>query len=112
MSSIGKIIFASFILVLFQGLFGYQLHNFRLNEKLLVVRNHVWLWRNDIYKIEDLREIVFEEPHKMSTSLRVITNNYETKLYPAGSIKNKSWRRLCRRLTELGIPVRNEAYFE
>ena len=48
------------------------------------------LWKNDTYYIKDLREIVFEEPHKMSTSLRVITNNYETKLYPAGSIRNKS----------------------
>jgi hypothetical protein len=94
------------------GLFGYQLHYFKLNQEYLVVKNHIWLWRNDVYLVKDLREIVFEEPHKMSTSLRVITNNYEHKLYPAGSLRDKSWRKLKEQITALGIKVRDEAYFD
>ena len=70
------------------------------------------VWRNDAYLIKDIREIVFEEPHKMSTSLRVITNNYESKLYPAGSIRQKSWRKIKEEITAYGVKVRNEAYFE
>ncbi|MFT6856182.1 MAG: hypothetical protein ACJA0X_002159 [Cyclobacteriaceae bacterium] len=112
MNLTAKLIFSVFILAFCTGLYGYQLHYFKLNSEFLVVKNHVWLWKNDRYNIADLREIVFEEPHKMSTSLRVVTNNYETKLYPAGSIRSKSWSRLSKEIEKLNIPVRNEAYFD
>ena len=112
MNLIPKAVFSFFILAFCIGLFGYQLHYFKLSEQFLIVKNHVWLWKNDAYHIKDLREVVFEEPHKMSTSLRIITNNYETKLYPAGSIKNKSWSRLCKKFGKMGIQVRNEAFFD
>jgi hypothetical protein len=107
-----KTIVSLFALTFCFGLFGYQLHYFRLNTDYLLVKNHVWLWRNDAYLISDLREIVFEEPHKMSTSLRVITKNYETKLYPAGSVRRKSWSRLSKEFSKMGILVRNEAFFD
>jgi hypothetical protein len=102
----------SLILLFGPGLHGYQLHYFKINEEYLLVRNHLWFWRNEAYLIKDIREIVFEEPYKMSTSLRVITNNYESKLYPAGSIRQKSWRKLSEELRAYGVNVRNEAYFE
>jgi hypothetical protein len=112
MNLIAKLIFSIFILAICIGLFGYQLHYFRLNGQYLVVKNHIWLWRNDTYNIKDLKEIVFEEPHKMSTALRVVTNNYETKLYPAGSIRSKSWSKLSKAFSKMHIDVRNEAYFD
>jgi hypothetical protein len=111
MPILAGLIVLSILLLFGPGLYGYQLHYFKLNEEFLVVRNHLWFWQNDAYMIKDIREIVFEEPHKMSTSLRVITNNYESKLYPAGSIRQKSWRKLSEEISAYGVKVRNEAYF-
>lgn len=93
-------------------LLGYQLHYFSLNEEYLIVKNHIWLWRNDIYLLKDIREIVFEDPNKLSTSLRVITTNYESKLYPAGSLRNKDWRAFREVFRSRGIRIRNEASFD
>lgn len=112
MGMFGKSMLSAFMILFCYGLYGYQLHYFYLDKEHVVVKNHIWLWRNDTFRLADIREIVFEEPHKISTSLRVITNNYETKLYPAGSIKRKSWSRLSQEFTNLGITVRNEAYFD
>jgi hypothetical protein len=94
------------------GFFGYQLHYFLLDNEYLVVKNHIWPWRRHVYALSDLREIVFELPHRMSTSLRVITNNYETTLYPAGSLREPRWSELKDQLIARGIKVRDEAYIE
>lgn len=91
---------------------GYQLHYFKLNEEYLVVKNHVWFWVNDAYYIKDIRLIVFEEPHKMSTAMRVVTNNYESRMYPAGSINKKEWFSLREQLKDYKVKFKNEAYFE
>ncbi len=112
MNIIAKSIICGFMILFCVGFYGYQLHYFEINQEYLVVKNHIWAWKNDVYLIKDLRELVFEEPYRMSTSLRVITNTYETKLYPAGSLRNKSWSRLIMEFSKMGLQIRNEAYFE
>jgi len=112
MGVLPKLGFTIYIGGFFYGILGFQLHYFRLNGAYLMVRNHCWLWRRHNYRMKDIREIVVEEPHKMSTAIRVITTNYEDQLYPSGSINKKSWIRLMNEFARLGIPVRNETYYE
>lgn len=95
---------------IFYGFMGYQLHYFYLDKNYLVVKNHVWPWVNHVYKIEDIKEIVFEIPFRKSISLRVITKGYQSQLYPAGSLKNKSWKGLKEKFEGLKVNVRNEAF--
>lgn len=95
---------------LFYGFLGYQLHYFYLDKNYLVVKNHVWPWVNRVYKIEDIKEVVFEIPYRRSISLRVITKGYNSKLYPAGSLNNKSWKALKEEFEGLKVNVRNEAF--
>lgn len=93
---------------IFYGFVGYQLHYFYLDKNYLVVKNHVWPWVNHVYKIEDIKEVVFEIPFRKSISLRVITKGYQSKLFPAGSLSNKTWKSLREELTGMKVHIRNE----
>lgn len=80
--------------------FGFQLHYFILSDKYLIIKNNFWFWKRHIYNIEDIKEIVFESPYRTSNSIRVITKNFISKLYPAGSLRIKHWKELkkiCRK---------------
>jgi hypothetical protein len=93
---------------LFYGFLGYQLYYFYLDKNYLVVKNHIWPWVNHAYKIEDIKEVVFEKPYERSIALRVITKGYHSKLFPAGSLNNKTWKVLKEELEGLKVIIRNE----
>ena len=95
----------------FYGFFGFQLHHFFLSDEFIVVKNHVWWWRIHKYRISDIKEVVFETPHRMSTSLRITTKDFKSSLYPAGSLNDSTWHSLMDEFLRLNIKVRNEAIF-
>lgn len=90
------------------ALLSYQMHYFIIGQEYLVIKNTIWFWKKDIYLLSDIKEIVIEMPYRRSVSLRVITNDYRDKLYPAGNLNNKTWSALMERLLGDGIKVRNE----
>lgn len=104
------------LITLLWFMFGsFLLHYFRLAEGYLVIRNHNLLWRKHIYPISEIREVVFETPtsHRLNTSmLRVITKDFKTKVYPAGSLTSKTWLKLKKDFEKQGIRVRNECINE
>jgi hypothetical protein len=66
-----------------------------------------------VYRLSDIREVVFELPYKMPVSLRIITNDFESKLYPAATLWSKKWIELKDELEKKNIKVRNEGvYYE
>ncbi len=95
----------------FYGLMGYQLHYYYIDSEHLVIKNHVWPWRTHKYRISDIKQAVFEVPHKMSTSLRIITKDYKSSLYPGGSLKDATWEELLKEFKNLKVNVRNEAIY-
>jgi hypothetical protein len=99
------------IIVFYLGL-GFQLHYFILSDKCLTIKNHFWFWKRHIYPLQDVREIVFESPHKTSNSMRIITNRFQSKLYPAGSLRRSHWKKLKELLTEKRITIRDEIGFD
>lgn len=108
-SYFGAVLILICMLAFFYSLLGYQLHYYYLDSNYLVVRNHVWPWVNHTYRIADIKQIAFEIPYRRSTSLRIITKDYRSKLYPGGSLRNKTWNKLLRDIEEMNIEVRNEA---
>ena len=98
------------ILMMYLGL-GHQLHYFLISEDALVVKNHFWFWKKHIYNLQEIREVVFEKPGRWSKSVRIITNDFREKLYPAGSLRCKYWEELNLRFDELNTSVRNEVAF-
>jgi hypothetical protein len=74
----------------------------------MVVRNHNFFWKKDVYRLTDIREVVFETRTKMPICLRVITNGYRDKLYAADTLYRKTWLVLKAELESKNIQVRNE----
>ena len=105
----GAILIAvTFMFGFIYGFLGLQLHYFFLDTNYLVVRNHVWPWVNDKYKVENIKEVILEHPYKRSTSMRVSTKDYKSKLYSGGSLKNSTWKMLLQDIKNLNINTKNE----
>lgn len=82
-----------------------QLHYFRLGKGHFAVRRHGWPGMRT-YRTEDIREIVFEQPYRRSSTLRVITTDFRSRTFGAGSLSHKKWRQLRKELKGAGIKVR------
>jgi hypothetical protein len=100
--------FSIFLLVWF-FLNSWFMHYFKLSNTSLVIRNHNLLWIRKTYDISDIKEIVFETKYRWPNCMRVITNNFQSKLYPAGTLRDKTWFDMKEKLESLGITVRNES---
>ena len=98
---------AIFLSFLFYNL-SWQMHYFKLSPNFLVVKNHNFFWKRNVYRLADIREVVIETRTKMPISLRVITNGYRDKLYPADTLTRKTWHILKADLESKNIKVRNE----
>lgn len=109
-SNAGALLSISFATIVICGMMIYQLHYFVITDTQLIVKNHIWVWKNKIYQLDEIVEVAIESPHKRSTSLRVIDKDFNSKLYPAGTLRNMTWKNLMKELADRQIAVRNEAY--
>ncbi len=87
------------------------LNYFLVSEHYLVVKNHNLFWKNRIYKLSDIREVTIETQGKMPNSFRIITKDFDSKVFPAGTLRDKHWRILKEKLERKGIRVRNDSPF-
>jgi ABC-type multidrug transport system fused ATPase/permease subunit len=100
-------------LAIFFSILWFLLHSrlmnyFQVSNNFFIVRNHNFFWTKRAYRIQDIKEIVFETQGKMPNCLRVITKNFKNKLYPAGTLRDKTWLELKDKLETYKIKVRNE----
>lgn len=105
-----KILFGVF------GVFWFMFNSFfmdyfALSEKYFAIRNHNFIWKNDVYILDDIKEIVFETQGKMPNCLRIITKDFRNKLYRAGTLRDKTWLDMKDKLELKGITVRNECIY-
>ncbi|MES1181209.1 MAG: hypothetical protein ABUL44_00285, partial [Flavobacterium sp.] len=100
--------FATFWFVLH----AWLMHYFGLTKDYLIVRNHNFIWKEKIYRLSNIKEVVFETQGKQPNSMRIITNDFRNKLYPAGTLRDEMWLDMKRALESRGVKVRNECIFE
>jgi hypothetical protein len=86
----------------------YLMNYFQVSDSFFIVRNHNFFWTKKAYRITDIKEVVFETQGKMPNCLRVITKSFKNKLYPAGTLRDKTWLALKDKLESYNIKVRNE----
>lgn len=106
-------------LLIFFGAFGtfwfilhsWLMHYFGLTKDYLVVRNHNFIWKAKIYRLTDIKEVVFETQGKQPNCMRIITKDFRNKLYPAGTLRDKTWLEMKRQLESKGVTVRNECIY-
>jgi len=108
LTNFGAIISISLATIVFSISLSYQMNYFKMTNKYLIVKNSIWFWRNDVYLLSDIREVVIESPRKLSKSLRVITNDFQGKLYPSGNLRKSKWKELIEQLKAAKIEIRNE----
>jgi hypothetical protein len=89
--------------------FGNQLYYFFMSDNYLVVINHVFPWYKKIYAIENIKEVFFESSRRRSTTLIIVTKEFQSGQFAAGSLRNKTWKVFKARFNELQIPIKDEA---
>ncbi len=94
--------FIFMIIVSFFG-FGLQLNYFVVSNQRLIVKNHFLFWTNRVYDINDIIEVDFESPYRRSDALRITTNNFKSRLFSGGSLRNKHWIALKEKLIQLNV---------
>jgi len=108
---LGAIIFFSFFGVFWFVLHSWLMHYFELTKKYLIIRNHIFIWKIKVYDLSDIKEIVYETQGNQPNCMRVITNDFRNKLYPAGTLRDKTWLELKKKLEAKGVKVRNECIY-
>jgi hypothetical protein len=93
--------------VLFIGI-GTQLNYFILNGNQLIIKNHVWWWRDITIDTRDIAEAVIERPFRAPYTLRLTFNNYSTKTFNAASLRKDVWKKLMERLALYGVIIKDE----
>lgn len=96
-----------FILILYLAL-GTQMNFFEISFDKLIIRNHYFPWKKNEYNLADIEEVSLESPYRRSNSLRIITYQFQSKLYGAGSLRDRTWRELLDDLGSLGIKTKND----
>jgi hypothetical protein len=107
----GSVVSTILILLLF-SIFYRLMHYFELSTYTFCVRKHYFYWEKDYYNISDIRDIVIERQGKFSNRLRLITKDFETKLYPGVGLSDKTWLKMKKDLESKNITVRNENIYE
>lgn len=102
------IIFTTGFAILIFFLFSRMMYYFEISNNFFVVKNHHFFWKNEIYSISDIREIVFERHHKQPILLRLITKDFKTKTYLAASLNDSNWLEMKSELEKYNVSVRNE----
>jgi len=104
----GGWVFLVLFLVFWFLFHSWLMHYFQVSHKYFVIRNHNRIFRTKAFRLSDIREIVFETQGKMPICLRLITKDFKCRLYPAGTLREKTWLKLKERLEGQNIKVRNE----
>jgi len=87
---------------------SWYIYYFDLSDNYFVVKNHNMFWVSKIYPLSNIQQIVFEQPYKMPGSIRVITKDFKSKLFRAGTIPDRQWIDLKNTLEKKHITVRDE----
>ncbi len=88
-------------------LFQFQFHYFQLNKKYFRIKNQLRFWKNEMYNIEDIKEVTFETGGKAPNFLKIIFKDYTSKKYYAATLGTRQWKKLQKALEELNIIVKN-----
>ena len=108
--------YSSFWFLIFVGafyfIFSRRMYYLGLSGSQLIIRNTNFFWYKDVYYLNDIKEIAFEQRHNMPVTLRVINNNFTSETYPAAVISDKKWLMLKKDLETKGIKVKNECVSE
>ena len=89
-------------------LFGSQMSYFIIDNGYLFIKNHYFPWFYKQIKLIDIAEVDIETPYRRSTSLRIVTRDFNSTIYGGGSLRNRNWNELISDFKSIGVPVRDD----
>lgn len=93
------------ILFIMYLLLGSQQNYFIVSENNFIVKNHFWIWYKRSYELENIIAVSFESPYRRSQGLRIIKNDFTSRLYSAGSLRERNWNELRILFKKMGIQL-------
>ncbi len=84
---------------------SYGLHYFVITENVLIIKNHNFFWKNEVYRLSDIKEISFEQRGKSPNFIRIINNDFRMKVYRADTLGKKQWKNLKEYLEAKDVKV-------
>ncbi|MBC7440193.1 MAG: hypothetical protein H7250_09440 [Flavobacterium sp.] len=87
---------------------SFMMFYFQISKNYFIVKNHYFFWVFKIFKISEIKEIVFEQYGKQPNRLKIINNKFKTKVFSAGSLTDKTWMKMKTELESRNVLVRNE----
>ena len=96
-----------FIVLFYFGL-GTQMNYFLIDDGYVIIKNHYFPWQSIKINLNDIESVDIETRDKRSTSLRILSKNFKSKIYGAGTLRDHNWNDLLNDLKVIGIPVRDD----
>ncbi len=104
-----KVLVPLLVFPIFWFLFNSWLMNyFEISERLLIVKNHNFIGKSKVYELSTVKEVVFEMTGRSPNSMRIITTDFQNKIFPAATLRDHTWLEMKEKLESKGIKVRNE----
>jgi hypothetical protein len=71
-----------------------QMYYFKIAGDSLIVRNHYRPWYKKTYKLENIRSLSYLVEGRLSTRLGIVTTDFGSRSFHAGSLRKKDWKEL------------------
>ena len=98
-----NIICVFFLCICYAG-FGQQMNYFEISGEVFIIRNHYFPWKKTEINIDEILQANLEKyHHRRSYGLRIITSDYKSRLFYAGSLWGSTWDELFTDLGSMGV---------
>jgi len=84
-----------------------QMYYFKVAGDSLTVRNHYRPWYKRNLKLEDIRLLIYQPGFRLSNGLGIITMEFCSRGFRAGSLRKKDWRELMKDMQAMHIEFIN-----
>lgn len=82
----------------------------KVSENYLVIKNYFVPFGGKKYHLSDIQEMAVETYPKWPNCLRIITNSFQYRVFPCGSVRDKEWKTFMKVIRKKGIKVRDETF--
>lgn len=93
-------------------LYSRMYYYFKISKKYIVIKNYYFFWKKDVFSISNIHEIVYKRHNRHSKKVILITNDFKSKSYLVGSLRDKTLLNMKKDLKSKNISVRDECFYE
>ena len=89
-------------------LISYLANYAKLSKDYLIIKNKHFFWKNEVFKISNINEIIVIGNNKL---IKIIIKDLNYKQVPLGYLKKNRFKDLENRLEEYGVKIQKQLYY-